>query len=243
MGTNRLERCGVYPRLCGGTGRASVVWSEHLGLSPPVRGNPAADARSATSRRSIPACAGEPPPPPQGKGFRGVYPRLCGGTRPRGCRAYRARGLSPPVRGNQPMEGGGGVKLRSIPACAGEPHGRGRRETSATVYPRLCGGTPPAARPVPIIRGLSPPVRGNLDCVNLIIPPLGSIPACAGEPWHSPAARNPPRVYPRLCGGTIIPRPRGETGKGLSPPVRGNPGANAGGGRRPRSIPACAGEP
>ena len=37
--------------------------------------------------------------------------------------------------------GGGGVKLRSIPACAGEPGAADMRRADSGVYPRLCGGT------------------------------------------------------------------------------------------------------
>ena len=51
------------------------------------------------------------------------------------------------------------------------------------------------------------------------------------------------RVYPRVCGGTMMPC--GDAGllRGLSPRVRGN--LNRGTAQNPyrRSIPACAGEP
>ena len=70
-----------------------------------------------------------------------------------------------------------------------------------------------------------------------------SIPACAGEPLTPLTAPRITWVYPRVCGGTdAVARFRRAT-QGLSPRVRGNPGAAIqvvdGGG----SIPACAGEP
>ena len=34
--------------------------------------------------------------------------------------------------------------------------------------------------------------------------PLGSIPACAGEPLLCVCRQRHMRVYPRVCGGTII---------------------------------------
>ena len=71
--------------------------------------------------------------------------------------------------------------LRSIPASAGEPHGRqqtyihtgvyprecGEPPTAKArayvlrVYPRECGGTGAVSKLPPSIRGLSPRVRGN----------------------------------------------------------------------------------
>ena len=51
----------VYPRVCGGT---TVVVGENvqtIGLSPRVRGNPGIRYNRRGRRRSIPACAGEPP--------------------------------------------------------------------------------------------------------------------------------------------------------------------------------------
>ena len=51
------------------------------------------------------------------------------------------------------------------------------------------------------------------------------------------------RVYPRVCGGTVAQRERHAGVVGLSPRVRGNQQRPAAPTCRPRSIPACAGEP
>ncbi len=91
--------------------------------------------------------------------------------------------------------------------------------------------------------GLSPRVRGNRSLVPCARLQDGSIPACAGEPTAASRAPRRIRVYPRVCGGTIVVVVSGERRPGLSPRVRGNliP--------MPRlrdlfgSIPACAGEP
>ena len=114
----------VYPRVCGGTGLSPRRRPIGLGLSPRVRGNPLPPARRWGSAGSIPACAGEPPRNPSVTDRQSVYPRVCGGTQPHGPRRECLRGLSPRVRGNpyrasQPMG-----RLRSIPACAGEPEPR-----------------------------------------------------------------------------------------------------------------------
>ena len=50
----------VYPRVCGGTGSDTAAVWRNAGLSPRVRGNPAAPRPPHAGDRSIPACAGEP---------------------------------------------------------------------------------------------------------------------------------------------------------------------------------------
>ena len=134
-------------------------------------------------------------------------------------------------------------RMRSIPACAGEPSASRRAWRTATVYPRVCGGTIYKPDPDKEGEGLSPRVRGNLPGLQGGHDQVGSIPACAGEPRSPTAPMSPPMVYPRVCGGTVFPNVGDALVQGLSPRVRGN--------RRPApalvfgqwSIPACAGEP
>ncbi len=90
----------VYPRVCGGTARIHVATFVHQGLSPRVRGNPVALVRFCVRRRSIPACAGEPPQHAQAQPRSTVYPRVCGGTESTPTEPPPAHGLSPRVRGN-----------------------------------------------------------------------------------------------------------------------------------------------
>ena len=192
---------------------------------------------------SIPACAGEPVPAYTGCTAIGVYPRVCGGTKPDSATARRSAGLSPRVRGNRRGRLPVAESTRSIPACAGEPRRRQRCQNRRRVYPRVCGGTsigqPAAARP----QGLSPRVRGNPHSADGRPRPRGSIPACAGEPGPIVKVGPPSGVYPRVCGGTLVPnRPRRRK-TGLSPRVRGNLAAARDAPENARSIPACAGEP
>ena len=118
----------VYPRVCGGTGSLRQRNAPKMGLSPRVRGNPAATAGLCGQRRSIPACAGEPGRAAAALTYQPVYPRVCGGTTSAIWSDSVGRGLSPRVRGNRndgvKVKGGGG----SIPACAGEPPGYQRRQ-------------------------------------------------------------------------------------------------------------------
>ena len=156
---------------------------------------------------------------------------------------HREQGLSPRVRGNQPVHDDANIRLGSIPARAGEPVLDQPFPLEIRVYPRACGGT---LWPVPrsgAVAGLSPRVRGNQLITRLYANCIGSIPARAGEPGTWGRCTRAIGVYPRACGGTM---PKGEhdtPGPGLSPRVRGNHAASvvphAGSG----SIPARAGEP
>ena len=120
-------------------------------------------------------------------------------------------------------------RVGSIPACAGEPGEGGR-----------CGR---------LAHGLSPRVRGNPFPVDFATGQpadcYGSIPACAGELVYPPGGIDIAggRVYPRVCGGTLLPPVCRMLRVGSIPacagePLRPNPAQPPHG-----SIPACAGEP
>ena len=70
-----------------------------------------------------------------------VYPRACGGTMERRIYCHREQGLSPRVRGNQPVHDDANIRLGSIPARAGEPVLDQPFPLEIRVYPRACGGT------------------------------------------------------------------------------------------------------
>ena len=120
-GSQCIHAAGVYPRVCGGTGRNLFTSTASAGLSPRVRGNPLDGSRTTDVNRSIPACAGEPSPARPSLDTAGVYPRVCGGTFAFARRPPAPAGLSPRVRGNHVDSYRPAYQLRSIPACAGEP--------------------------------------------------------------------------------------------------------------------------
>ena len=107
----------------------------------------------------------------------------------------------------------------------------------------MCGGTFAGGVGDDALVGLSPRVRGNLACAAAGAPQEGSIPACAGEPILPEVTLATPRVYPRVCGGTLAVRQPPVCIRGLSPRVRGNPRGWGFGNLVRGSIPACAGEP
>ena len=172
----------VYPRVCGGTKSSGLRVGVRSGLSPRVRGNPGGAAAPYRRAGSIPACAGEPAPRPWRHRRGRVYPRVCGGTRSASSSAACSRGLSPRVRGNPSQNRRKQSGPGSIPACAGEPDPAFGSSRFGQVYPRVCGGTGNQLKVVHGGRGLSPRVRGNPDARPAGGYPLGSIPACAGEP-------------------------------------------------------------
>ena len=193
--------------------------------------------------RSIPACAGEPMAPFCPACRQAVYPRVCGGTAWQTVQKHWMMGLSPRVRGNPLLKMRRRRKARSIPACAGEPAARALSPGQPRVYPRVCGGTGRRQWLLLAWTGLSPRVRGNPVISTPSTRQLGSIPACAGEPPHPARQHRPPKVYPRVCGGTQLSAATADGSNGLSPRVRGNQYHAIRLLPVRRSIPACAGEP
>ena len=179
-----LAKGRVYPRVCGGTMQELSPRAWPRGLSPRVRGNRNPKEVSSMSSRSIPACAGEPRRYRVISRGRRVYPRVCGGTAMVGRDLPSQDGLSPRVRGNRAYDKAAWGRYRSIPACAGEPTGRGIPTPWSGVYPRVCGGTVIILLGRRWEMGLSPRVRGNPRKVKEGVRGVGSIPACAGEPWR-----------------------------------------------------------
>ena len=174
--------------MCGGTGLGPESETPAQGLSPRVRGNQFPVCLPPVVRRSIPACAGEPQIFSRRLGVGAVYPRVCGGTDYDNSPGDVGYGLSPRVRGNLDVYEPPDTRMRSIPACAGEPPARIHCYRGWAVYPRVCGGTPATPSPRPMWQGLSPRVRGNLPHRDDRRGGSGSIPACAGEPTSGAGA-------------------------------------------------------
>ena len=238
-----VGRCRDYPRVYGGTRLTVVGWSYPEGLSPRVRGNLDRAGSRCASRRTIPACTGEPRYPAAWASTTADYPRVYGGTI---CTASLSRsdwGLSPRVRGNLFERELDFRQLRTIPACTGEPGTAPPEPWPCRDYPRVYGGTAPSDPEEGDGWGLSPRVRGNLFNPVAGFRQLRTIPACTGEPNSVGSAPDPSRDYPRVYGGTgQVGRPA-VVARGLSPRVRGNLGGLQAQPELPGTIPACTGEP
>ena len=153
----------------------------------------------------------------------GVYPRACGGTILKLVVPLRNTGLSPRLRGNRRRRLCGGRRRRSIPAPAGEPPTEEAADCGHKVYPRACGGTAGGFKQLIRLIGLSPRLRGNRHLHHNRDSSRRSIPAPAGEPRPDRGAAVGDPVYPRACGGTAFHQHEWESGRGLSPRLRGNP--------------------
>ena len=233
----------VYPRGCGATSITTAVVSPFSGLSPRVRGNPAAAPGRRARVGSIPAGAGQPPCTSRPWRCSRVYPRGCGATRrDRPARSER-RGLSPRVRGNRQIDFDVTRGNRSIPAGAGQPCPASARNPRRRVYPRGCGATAAIASRISALAGLSPRVRGNPQRLRGDRGADGSIPAGAGQPRTRSWSGSWRWVYPRGCGATPCRTVELAPLRGLSPRVRGNPEAAIPLRRLRGSIPAGAGQP
>ena len=192
---------------------------------------------------SIPACAGDPTPPPPAPPLKRVYPRVCGGSPALSSAADVAAGLSPRVRGIRGEWFAVRPYARSIPACAGDPGERLDALVRRGVYPRVCGGSTKEELNAAWGNGLSPRVRGIPQAAPKRREQVGSIPACAGDPPRPRNSKRQFRVYPRVCGGSTTVFQAVVVDGGLSPRVRGIRLRLCSPRRSWRSIPACAGDP
>ena len=130
-------------------------------------------------------------------------------------------GLSPLARGNRTslrceLSGRG-----PIPARAGEPPSRRMAGRLSSAYPRSRGGTVVHTGMGPVLTGLSPLARGNLDVDNVGVFLAGPIPASAGEPLSIFLFLFRGRAYPRSRGGTAVIGFVASMSVGLSPLARG----------------------
>ena len=151
----------VYPRVCGGNPAKHGAGWTHEGLSPRVRGKPAAAPISANPAGSIPACAGETGATAGAAACSKVYPRVCGGNAHSLTFGFSKNGLSPRVRGKQTRPQALPPPTGSIPACAGETSPRSTKPHTSLVYPRVCGGNGAFRLFRGASGGLSPRVRGK----------------------------------------------------------------------------------
>ena len=240
------------------------------GSIPALAGEPCPKRRAAGPHRVYPRAGGGTAWHGSPHRFDKVYPRAGGGTF-----TALVPGLSPRRRGNQLGTGSAGINPRRLsswglsPRRRGNPsrqaqrvyprapaRRRGNRGGKDRVYPRAGGGTgEPGLSPRRRgnrhdagmrggLRGLSPRRRGNPRS----LPPIGSIPAQAGDQWLSGLSpRRRGNLESRALSARAIPAQAGEPSgrsRGLSPRRRGNQLRHLGSAaHRAGSIPAQAGEP
>ncbi len=102
-GCDGIHSNSVYPRGCGELPIAVVYHAANAGLSPWVRGTLYSLPADAAISRFIPVGAGNSPLEVERQPPDSVYPRGCGELWARTAKPASPRGLSPWVRGTQPL--------------------------------------------------------------------------------------------------------------------------------------------
>ena len=166
---------------------------------------------------------------------------MCGERKAPCSKLLSRHGSSPRVRGTHITAASLALRLRFIPACAGNAGLRQPAQASWTVHPRVCGERASGADTNDYVNGSSPRVRGTLIRHSRIVPKVRFIPACAGNARRDrgPLPRRP--VHPRVCGERCPSRPTHQPPAGSSPRVRGTPMSACLACSHSRFIPACAG--
>ncbi len=116
---DRARRPAVHPRVCGERYDRCRVDDPMTGSSPRVRGTRLRSAAALARVRFIPACAGNARPRAVIPTAAPVHPRVCGERGPHSGSGRRAAGSSPRVRGTRDLRRSRALRIRFIPACAG----------------------------------------------------------------------------------------------------------------------------
>ena len=233
----------VHPRVRGGAGGLGCHRLAPRGPSPRSRGSPPSQAHCMASTGSIPAFAGEPCVGGRGREEEEVHPRVRGGALLGWIFMGAPGGPSPRSRGSLEKSDAGGLRIRSIPAFAGEPMLSTPAASCRTVHPRVRGGATRTRSPSTGAGGPSPRSRGSRARLLSRCGTLRSIPAFAGEPRQRARCRRRPAVHPRVRGGARHVIGDADNAQGPSPRSRGSLAAAHHDARVHGSIPAFAGEP
>ena len=212
----------IIPACAGNTGQRSVSVSALPGSSPLARGTRPPIGVVRLARRIIPACAGNTPDSLGLVQQTQDHPRLRGEHRHvQRHIASRGRGSSPLARGTPRKRGECGLRLRIIPACAGNTQLLCAGARFNRDHPRLRGehshtprGRHERRGSSPLARGTRRSARGPRRCGRII-------PACAGNTRPSMPVDNRRRDHPRLRGEHAHGRAGSERQGGSSPLARG----------------------
>ena len=134
-----IDVLSVHPRVCGEHALLQQRRLTLIGSSPRVRGTLAGATQNDSTRRFIPACAGNTLHAVNQHVAGTVHPRVCGEHTIRLSMIGRKVGSSPRVRGTR-FQTQLVVKVkRFIPACAGNTEDATSESTCDSVHPRVCG--------------------------------------------------------------------------------------------------------
>ena len=231
-----------HPRACGANSIRGSKVQLPAGSSPRVRGKPATGRGQFEPHRIIPARAGQTSRS-NGRLWRASdHPRACGANAALIMKTAYRGGSSPRVRGKLVVDELLVVRVRIIPARAGQTDGHGIEPWSRSDHPRACGANSLASFLLLSFDGSSPRVRGKPLADRQRPQRERIIPARAGQTPDPDAWSWLRPDHPRACGANVdhlacVPFPAGS-----SPRVRGKHSICARPVSRTRIIPARAGQ-
>ena len=238
----RCCRCPDHPRACGANFAGNEAGWARAGSSPRMRGKHLAAVGDAVAVRIIPAHAGQTAYRSQGPSRPSDHPRACGANEARLASESHAFGSSPRMRGKPAARSRRVMRVRIIPAHAGQTSAAARAGWSRPDHPRACGANVLTLHLHHAASGSSPRMRGKrLDFKGFELKSR-IIPAHAGQTTTTGACDAATKDHPRACGANAARLAPRRFPSGSSPRMRGKR-------RRPtlfhdsiRIIPAHAGQ-
>ena len=151
-----------HPRACGANGTFSVAHARGAGSSPRMRGKLPVGGALASRGRIIPAHAGQTQCSIHGRAWSPDHPRACGANSNKGSATVSASGSSPRMRGKRRFRPLPSLRVRIIPAHAGQTSTGHRRPAAWPDHPRACGANSDNSSTTTSKSGSSPRMRGKL---------------------------------------------------------------------------------
>ena len=230
-----------HPRMRGEHIDTGSPRSMCRGSSPHARGTQTSSNTVVSDIGIIPACAGNTMAVRFHVSSHGDHPRMRGEHQVMTRMSEKERGSSPHARGTPFTGDVGTVRLRIIPACAGNTSAFGMRMMVRWDHPRMRGEHRLRHRRLRYRRGSSPHARGTPEVTAGNSRTNGIIPACAGNTLKYVVRFRLYGDHPRMRGEHLFPRQAQGRSPGSSPHARGTPAPDRSRFRSAGIIPACAG--
>ena len=193
----------VHPRSRGEHAQATMTATWEGGSSPLARGTLGIHPDGQVHLRFIPARAGNTRPRSRRPARTPVHPRSRGEHWPGRRGTRRSHGSSPLARGTPARDRAGGLRVRFIPARAGNTASRRACSGRLPVHPRSRGEHHGLDEVTLYADGSSPLARGTLHRAQRDAARRRFIPARAGNTSATTARSIPRAVHPRSRGEHI----------------------------------------
>ena len=240
-GRRRAARFPVHPRVCGERLGCDALKRIALGSSPRMRGTREDFGNARWQDRFIPAYAGNAKREARRLHAPAVHPRVCGERAAEPMDVHADEGSSPRMRGTRLNMLCLRIRIRFIPAYAGNASPEEMEWWANQVHPRVCGERSCDVSTATLSAGSSPRMRGTPSVRREGYMHRRFIPAYAGNACRNTHNVRFPSVHPRVCGERGTHGQLGQPNAGSSPRMRGTQYEAVGGPYGSRFIPAYAG--